>query len=356
MSENEQSEIFASNKTSGDCISDFRASRPKPSAGVHSNALLPDLCHVENLKSSNIKSLLTEKDKGIESLTSDDTLDTDPRIKKLKAECKYCSCIESQYDHNTCCIHFGYFRLILQKILHSIPFHISVSLLVMIDVIIVVLELTIESRELSNCINEADCNNTCENRIELPVSGENNETERLVCGFIGLSRLCIPESEKGVNISRIFSIITITILSTFLVEMAVKLFAFGFQIFLKLYEVFDMILVISSFVITIVEFVYEENEILILSELLIMLRLWRIVKVITSSVATYSTVKHMQHHKKKKELYAREAKNIKIFIDDYEFARSEVLRMRQVLLKMQVNPFPDEYGLSLAEVNKLGSN
>ena len=352
MSNSEPSDIFAADKTSEERKAHFRASRPKPSAGVDSNALLPDLFEVESLKSSNIKSLLNEG-KGLESVTSDDTLNTDPRIKKLKAECKYCSCIESQYDHNKCCIHFGYFRLFLQKILHSIPFHIIISLLVLIDVAIVVLELTIETREFAECITEADCNNTCESRTELPVSGEHNETEEVVCGFIGLSRFCIPESQEGINASHVFSILTITILSIFLSEILVKIFAFGFRIFLKLYELFDMIIVFTSLVITIAQFVLEANEILILFELLIILRLWRIVRVITAAVAAYTSVKEEEFEKNIKKIYATESKNIQSLLDEYAFARSEILRMRQVLLKMQVNPFPDEYGLSLAEANKL---
>ena len=335
----------------------FRSARTNKRSDIDSNKLVPDFPATEKFNSTIFQKFSDINERPMSNTSDSRSLPiyVDPRIEKLKEEWKYCPCMQKQYDHNKCCIYTGFFRLKLQKILHGIPFHVIVSLLVIVDVLIVLLELTIDTRQLAMCSTEEDCVNQC-NYTNMPTEMHKNETEHLVCGFKGLTHQCIPESEATPNVSRILSIMTITILSIFIVEILVKFFAFGFRLFKKCFEVFDALVILISFMIDIVHFFFEENEYIILFELLIILRLWRVVRIITASIAAYNAVKEEKDKKHTDSKFTEEANIYFSLMKEYEFAKCEIIRMREVLVAMKVNPFPHEYGLTKSEASYVGVN
>ena len=330
----------------------FRTARPNKRTDIDSNKLVTDFSAIENFKSTQFRKFSEKEQTKSES---DDLRVYEERIEKLKNEWKYCPIIRNQFDNNKCCIYTGFFRLKLQKIIHSIPFHIIVSLLVIIDVLIVILELTIETRQLAFCSTESDCEDKC-NCTETPTKAHKNETEHLVCGFVGLTHQCVLESQETPDVSRILSIVTITILSIFLVEILIKLFAFGIRFFKKCFEVFDAIVVITSFIFGVVQFFLEENEFLIFFELLIILRLWRIVRIITASIAAYNAVEEEKNENKLNTQFNEEAKNHLGLMKEYEFAKCEIIRIRELLITLKENPFPREYGITREEASCVGFN
>ena len=71
---------------------------------------------------------------------------------------------------------------------------------------------------------------------------------------------------------------SLTILSIFMVELFFKLIALGKEFFHHKLEIFDAFVIVSSFILDIISLVYEEAFAAL--ELLVLLRLWRIVRVV----------------------------------------------------------------------------
>ncbi|KAI6651035.1 hypothetical protein LOD99_5612 [Oopsacas minuta] len=334
----------------------FRSVRTDNRLDIDTNKLVSDFASVEEFQSLLNKSDTHNLDHT--PLTPEggnagffQTQNVDPRIKQLKNEWKYCQCAQKQYDYQ-CCIQFGFFRLKLQKILHSLIFHIIVSLLVVIDVLIVVLELTIETRQLAHCKEDEECEKIiCNN-----TNTSTNSSEHIICGFVGLTHQCIPESEATPDVSRILSITSICILSIFFIEILIKIFAFGFRFFIHFFEVFDAVIITLSLMVDVVHLVFEENEFLILFELIIILRLWRIVRIITAAIAAYDSVKEGNIEKKIHEQHCYDAKLYLNLMKEYRFAKCELIRVREILVGMKVNPFPNDYAITKKEELCIGLN
>ena len=75
---------------------------------------------------------------------------------------------------------------------------------------------------------------------------------------------------------------SLTILSIFMVELFFKLIALGKEFFHHKLEIFDAFVIISSFILDIISLVYEEAFAAL--ELLVLLRLWRIVRVVNGKL------------------------------------------------------------------------
>ena len=304
----------------------FKSVRLVQHEGVESHILLPDFAGGDAIRLLDIR--------------VHDTFDTnaDHRISELNEECKYCTCFHNCYGNTGCCLQVGFMRLKLQKILHSWVFHSLISILVIIDVLTVLLELTIETRQLAHCRNEQDCNYSCnDTRMHL------NESY-LICGFVGLMHQCISEDEATIDVSQILSIISIFILSVFLVEIIVKIFAFGFKILKQYFEIFDIFVIILSFLIDVLHFSFEDSEYLILFELIIVLRLWRFVRIFSASIVVYNSL-NIGRKRKQTNIF-EDPKVHQILIDEFQFSKCEVLRLRKLLVCMKINPFPLEYGIT----------
>ena len=324
----------------------FRTARPANRPDINSHKLISDFSASEHFMSSAFHKFYEKSE--VHS-KGDCPIYEDPRVETLKSEWKFCPIMQKQYNYK-CCIYFGLFRLKLQKILHSIPCHILVSLLVLIGVSIVVFQLFLASPEFAICRSDEDCENKCNNNTELSRNG----TEQLVCGYVGLTHQCVRERDTTTDVGRILRIMTISILSIFLVEIAIKIFAFGLTFFKKCFEVFDAVVVIVSFTLDVMEFFFEERKLIILFGLLIILRLWKVVHVITSSFAAYEAMKKDKRKRKAKKQFKEEAEHHLGLMKEYDYAKCEIIRMRELLVGMDVNPFPPEYELTELEVSTAG--
>lgn len=306
----------------------FKSIRLVQPDDVDSNILLPDFICGSEFRSLHINE-------------HDMETNSDPRLTELNEECTHCPSIQKCYSNSECCVHLGFMRLKLQKLLHSCVFHTLVSVFVIIDVLIVLLELTIETRQLAHCRNEQDCNYSCNN------SKMHQNESFLICGFVGLTHQCILEHEATIDVSRILGIISICILSVFLVEIIVKVFAFGLKLFRHYFEIFDVFVIILSFLIDVLHFSFEESEFLLLFELLIVLRLWRFVRIVSASIVVYNSI-HIGGKRKRKSTLD-DQKMHQILLDEYQFSKCEVLRLRKLFVNMKLNPFPLHYGITPCE-------
>ncbi|KAG0034915.1 hypothetical protein BGZ82_005553 [Podila clonocystis] len=107
----------------------------------------------------------------------------------------------------------------------------------------------------------------------------------LVMLQIGASLLHLDESKEEVWYLELFSHISLAIVSMFMLEILIKLFAFGPRYFWRgtphwVLHLFDAVVIMTSFVLEIVLHGVSQE----LSSLLIVFRLWRVIKL-TGAVA-----------------------------------------------------------------------
>jgi len=79
------------------------------------------------------------------------------------------------------------------------------------------------------------------------------------------------------DILEVMHIVSILILGTFVVEVTLKMFAMGLRYFKSPWELFDGSIVISSFTLDVI---YSANDAKTAASLLIILRLWRLARVV----------------------------------------------------------------------------
>ncbi|KAM9330898.1 voltage-gated hydrogen channel 1 [Gastrophryne carolinensis] len=102
--------------------------------------------------------------------------------------------------------------------------------------------------------------------------------------FVLIEILLDLELEHEVDhiIPEIFHYLSVAVLSFFLLEIAGKLFAFRLEFFHHKFEVFDAIIVIISFIIDVVYITRE--DIFTAVGLLILLRLWRVARIVNGVI------------------------------------------------------------------------
>ncbi|KAA8589192.1 hypothetical protein FQN60_010537 [Etheostoma spectabile] len=99
---------------------------------------------------------------------------------------------------------------------------------------------------------------------------------------------------------QVFHYLSLALLTFFIVELLGKLFAYRLEFFQHKFEVFDGLVVVLSFVLDIV-FIFHEDQ-FVGTGLLILLRLWRVARIINGIMVS---VKNRADHKihKLKESY-----------------------------------------------------
>uniref|UniRef100_A0A3Q3VM73 Voltage-gated hydrogen channel 1 n=1 Tax=Mola mola TaxID=94237 RepID=A0A3Q3VM73_MOLML len=95
----------------------------------------------------------------------------------------------------------------------------------------------------------------------------------------------------------VFHYLSLTLLTFFVVELAGKMFAYRLEFFEHKFEVFDGLVVVVSFVLDIV-FVFHEDAFDGIG-LLILLRLWRVARIINGILVTVKTREQQKLHKLK---------------------------------------------------------
>lgn len=156
------------------------------------------------------------------------------------------------------------FKEKLNRLLHSHRFHVAVVILVIIDCLLVIMELLVEMRVLQ-------------------VAEQTND-----------------HGKHDSLAAHILHNTSIAILSAFMVEICAKLYAFGIIGFLRhKLEVFDAVVVIVSFIFDVGFYSPEFTA----GELIIVLRLWRVARILNGIVLT---VKKQAEHKLEKEVKLRD--------------------------------------------------
>lgn len=109
--------------------------------------------------------------------------------------------------------------------------------------------------------------------------------------------LSVIKLEHGHIAPEVFHYLSLALLTFFMVELAGKLYAFRLEFFDHKFEVFDGLVVIISFVLDIV-FIFHEDAFDGIG-LLILLRLWRVARIINGILVSVKTRAQQKLHKLK---------------------------------------------------------
>lgn len=109
--------------------------------------------------------------------------------------------------------------------------------------------------------------------------------------------LSIIQLEHGHIAPEVFHYLSLALLTFFVVELGGKLFAYRLEFFQHKFEVFDGLVVIVSFVLDVV-FVFREDAFDGMG-LLILLRLWRVARIINGVLVSVKTRADQRLHKLK---------------------------------------------------------
>uniref|UniRef100_A0A8D0BV42 Voltage-gated hydrogen channel 1 n=1 Tax=Salvator merianae TaxID=96440 RepID=A0A8D0BV42_SALMN len=113
----------------------------------------------------------------------------------------------------------------------------------------------------------------------------------LVLGELLLDLKIIQPDEHEI-VPKVFHYLSLSILTLFLVEISFKLYAYRLEFFHHKFEVLDAIVVIISFILDIV-LLFREHEFEALG-LLILLRLWRVARIINGIILSVKTRSEQQ--------------------------------------------------------------
>lgn len=109
--------------------------------------------------------------------------------------------------------------------------------------------------------------------------------------------LSVIKLEHGHIAPEVFHYLSLALLTFFMVELAGKLFAYRLEFFQHKFEVFDGLVVVVSFVLDIV-FIFHEDAFDGMG-LLILLRLWRVARIINGILVSVKTRADQRIHKLK---------------------------------------------------------
>ena len=248
----------------------------------------------------------------------------------------------------------GHWREKLQNSLRSLRFHALVTVLVLLDVFLVLLDLILSGNVLiGECTTDKECN-------ESPLMSNSStlNSTHMVCLPVTFKKECVESN--SVSIIWILNGISLFILFIFIIEIIMKIIAFRLRFFKKFFEVFDAVIVITSFILEFVKtyFTLSKNNSYIKNlqffDLLIAFRLWRVVRIITGALASYNTAKSQRHKTEVQKIMETENKRYSVLFKEYEYVCDETIRLRELLLSKKMNPFPAGYQLTLFEVQDLG--
>ncbi|AWP12532.1 putative voltage-gated hydrogen channel 1 isoform 2 [Scophthalmus maximus] len=166
-------------------------------------------------------------------------------------------------------------------------------------------ELHVASEELSPATGQFPTTLTFRDSLKRLYSSERFQV-LVVClvvldAIFVLSELLIDLSvirlEHGHIAPEVFHYLSLALLTFFMVELAGKLFAYQLEFFQHKFEVFDGLVVLVSFVLDIV-FIFHEDAFDGMG-LLILLRLWRVARIINGILVSVKTRADQRIHKLK---------------------------------------------------------
>ncbi|XP_075995890.1 voltage-gated hydrogen channel 1 isoform X2 [Genypterus blacodes] len=109
--------------------------------------------------------------------------------------------------------------------------------------------------------------------------------------------LSVIQLQHGHIVPQVFHYLSLALLTIFMVELMGKLFAFRLEFFQHRFEVFDGVVVVLSFVLDVV-FVFSEDAFDGMG-LLILLRLWRVARIINGILVSVKNRADQKIHKLK---------------------------------------------------------
>lgn len=109
--------------------------------------------------------------------------------------------------------------------------------------------------------------------------------------------LAVIELEHDSVAPKVFHYLSLALITFFMVELLGKLYAFRLEFFLHKFEVFDGIVVLVSFVLDVV-YIFHEDAFNAMG-LIILLRLWRVARIINGILVSVKTRALQQLHKLK---------------------------------------------------------
>ncbi|XP_040272021.1 voltage-gated hydrogen channel 1-like [Bufo bufo] len=144
-------------------------------------------------------------------------------------------------------------------------------------------------------------------------------------------------------VPKIFHCLSLSVLSFFLLEILGKLYAFRLEFFHHKFEVFDAVIVIISFIIDVVYITRE--DIFNAVGLLILLRLWRVARIVNGVILSVKSRAEEKIHKlkeKQETLLAR----VSQLEQQCTQQEQEISRLQTIL--QQNNIFPEPYNPATA--------
>ncbi|KAG8597764.1 hypothetical protein GDO81_002382 [Engystomops pustulosus] len=139
-------------------------------------------------------------------------------------------------------------------------------------------------------------------------------------------------------VPEIFHYLSIAVLSFFLLEIVGKLYAFRLEFFHHKFEVFDAIIVIISFIIDVVYVTRE--DIFSAVGLLILLRLWRVARIVNGVILSVKSRAEEKIHKLKEK---QETLLARVSQLEQQCTQQEQEISRLQTLLQQNNIFPEVY-------------
>lgn len=212
----------------------------------------------------------------------------------------------------------------MQVALHSHYLHLVIIVLVVLDALIVLFELLLDIGALNNirCTGEgfleqarfchyefatdesSELHDVCLPTAVLVLQRANltpleegsfGEEPFCTCKFREGKRVCLDDrASTGVNPALVLHGTSIAILTIFMFEVALKLFAFRLKYFTHKFEVFDGIVVVISWTLDVASL--KEEEAFEAIALLIILRLWRVVRIVNGAVLSAKARSDEQLH------------------------------------------------------------
>eukprot|EP00731_Ephydatia_muelleri_P016286 Em0009g710a len=165
------------------------------------------------------------------------------------------------------------------------------------------------------------------------------------CGYKGGKKAALAfDAENEVNPAKVLNGISLGILSLFMIEIALKIVASGFGFFAHKFEVFDATIVVLSWIIDVAfrrDFlnVLKEEGAFEAASLLILLRLWRLLRIING---VFMTSKQRSDIRKQKVL--EEAHHVAEALERCQgnlVAAEEKLKKYRSLLEKSNIPLPE---------------
>ncbi|XP_007900448.2 voltage-gated hydrogen channel 1 [Callorhinchus milii] len=149
-----------------------------------------------------------------------------------------------------------------------------------------------------------------------------------------LMDLTIIRTDKDKIAPQVFHYLSITILAFFLLELFGKLYAFRLEFFRHVFEVLDGIIILISFVLDVIYI--SREDIFDGMGLLILLRLWRVARIINGILVSVKT-RAQRKVTKLKNINADLVRKVDVLQAERTEQAQEVERLRRLLQQHWIN-------------------